>query len=39
MVTGSPQRFTATAELLFGDALPEPTVVPLWDTAVTGVAP
>jgi glutamate racemase len=39
MVTASPQRFTATAELLFGDALPEPTVVPLWDTAVTGVAP
>jgi glutamate racemase len=38
LVTAAPRRFAATAELLFGEALPEPTVVPLWDTAATGAA-
>jgi hypothetical protein len=33
LVTAAPSRFSATAELLFGEALPEPTVVALWDGA------
>jgi glutamate racemase len=40
LVTAAPERFSATAELLFGEALPPPTVVALWDSAaVSGVAP
>ncbi|HEY8755110.1 MAG TPA: glutamate racemase [Candidatus Dormibacteraeota bacterium] len=40
LVTAAPQRFSATAELLFGEALPQPTVVELWDSAaVFGAAP
>jgi glutamate racemase len=40
LVTAAPQRFSETAELLFGEALPPPTVVALWDSvAVSGVAP
>lgn len=39
LVTADPERFTAMAERLFGDALPEPEVLPLWDAdAVLGVA-
>ena len=37
LVTSAPERFTATAALLFGEALPEPTVVDLWDTAAVPV--
>ena len=33
LVTAEPERFAASAELLFGGSLPEPTVVPLWDAA------
>ncbi|MDQ6715328.1 MAG: glutamate racemase [Actinomycetota bacterium] len=33
LVTGAPRRFSDSAELLFGDPLPEPTVVALWDSA------
>jgi glutamate racemase len=33
LVTAAPRRFTDTAELLFGAALPAPTVVALWNTA------
>jgi glutamate racemase len=33
LVTAAPRRFAATAELLFGGALPEPTLLPLWDEA------
>ncbi len=33
LVTAAPRRFSDTAELLFGDPLPEPTVVDLWDSA------
>jgi glutamate racemase len=33
VVTAAPRRFAATAELLFGGALPEPTLLPLWDEA------
>jgi glutamate racemase len=36
LVTAAPQRFSDTAELLFGAALPPPTVVALWDSAVSG---
>ena len=36
LVTAAPQRFSDTAELLFGEALPPPTVVALWDSAVSG---
>ena len=36
LVTAAPRRFTATAELLFGDALPEPTVVSLFEGVVAG---
>jgi glutamate racemase len=40
LVTAAPQRFAATAELLFSGSLPEPTLLPLWDqAAVLGVAP
>jgi glutamate racemase len=40
MVTAAPRRFSDSAELLFGEALPEPTVVALWDSAaVAGAAP
>jgi glutamate racemase len=38
LVTAAPRRFSETAELLFGDHLPEPTVVGLWDAAATGAA-
>jgi glutamate racemase len=39
LVTAAPRRFTDTAELLFGDPLPEPTVIELWDAAtVSGAA-
>jgi glutamate racemase len=39
-VTAAPQRFSDTAALLFGEALPEPTLVSLWDgAAVAGAAP
>jgi glutamate racemase len=39
LVTAAPRRFSDTAELLFGDPLPEPTVVELWESAdVTGAA-
>jgi glutamate racemase len=38
LVTAAPQRFSATAELLFGEALPEPTVVALWDSAAVSGA-
>jgi glutamate racemase len=39
LVTAAPRRFSEAAELLFGDRLPEPTVVTLWDeAAVSGVA-
>lgn len=34
LVTAAPQRFATTAELLFRGALPEPTLLPLWDEAV-----
>ncbi len=34
LVTAAPRRFSDAAELLFGDPLPEPTVVDLWDHAV-----
>jgi glutamate racemase len=34
LVTAAPRRFAMTAELLFGGALPEPTLLPLWDEAV-----
>ncbi len=30
LVTAAPRQFSDTAELLFGDRLPEPTVVDLW---------
>lgn len=30
-VTADPQRFIATAQLLFGEPLPAPDVLPLWD--------
>lgn len=33
-VTAAPRRFAATAELLFRGALPEPTLLPLWDEAI-----
>jgi glutamate racemase len=33
LVTAAPRRFAATAELLFRGALPEPTLLPLWDEA------
>ncbi|MBJ7595432.1 MAG: glutamate racemase [Candidatus Dormibacteraeota bacterium] len=33
LVTAEPRRFSDTAELLFGDALPQPTVVALWASA------
>ncbi|HEY8676699.1 MAG TPA: glutamate racemase [Candidatus Dormibacteraeota bacterium] len=40
LVTAAPRRFSDSAELLFGEALPEPTVVALWDSAaVAGAAP
>ncbi len=40
LVTAEPHRFATTAELLFRGALPEPTLVPLWDEAVLwGAAP
>ena len=35
MVTAQPRRFADMARLLFGEALPEPSVVPLWDSAGT----
>jgi glutamate racemase len=38
LVTAAPQRFSATAELLFGESLPEPTVVALWDSAAVSGA-
>ena len=39
LVTASPERFSATAELLFGSALPRPEVVALWDdVAVAAMA-
>jgi glutamate racemase len=34
-VTAAPDRFSEAAELLFGDRLPAPTVVHLWDEAAT----
>jgi glutamate racemase len=38
LVTAAPRRFAATAELLFGGVLPEPTLLPLWDeAALSGV--
>lgn len=40
LVTAAPRRFSDSAELLFGEALPELTVVALWDSAaVAGAAP
>ncbi len=33
LVTAAPRRFSDAAELLFGDPLPEPTVIDLWDAA------
>jgi glutamate racemase len=39
LVTAAPQRFSDTAELLFGEALPPPTVVALWDSAVSAAVP
>ncbi len=33
LVTAEPRRFSDTAELLFGDPLPQPTVVALWASA------
>jgi glutamate racemase len=40
LVTAQPRRFSDTAALLFGEALPEPTVVALWDSAtVAGATP
>ncbi|MBJ7609606.1 MAG: glutamate racemase [Candidatus Dormibacteraeota bacterium] len=40
LVTAAPQRFAASAELLFGGSLPEPTLVPLWDAAaLSGASP
>ncbi|HEY7928041.1 MAG TPA: glutamate racemase [Candidatus Dormibacteraeota bacterium] len=40
LVTAAPRRFAATAELLFRGALPEPTLLSLWDAvAVSGAAP
>ncbi|MGH7723723.1 MAG: glutamate racemase [Candidatus Dormibacteria bacterium] len=40
LVTAAPRRFSATAELLFGEALPPPAVVALWDgAAFLGAAP
>jgi glutamate racemase len=33
LVTAAPERFSETAELLFGDRLPDPVVVDLWDEA------
>ncbi len=39
LVTAAPSRFSDTAELLFGDSLPTPTVVELWNSAgLSGVA-
>ncbi len=39
LVTGAPRQFSDTAELLFGDPLPQPTVVDLWAGAdVSGAA-
>jgi glutamate racemase len=39
LVTGAPRQFSDTAELLFGDPLPPPTVVELWaDAGVSRVA-
>jgi glutamate racemase len=39
LVTAAPRQFSETAELLFGDRLPEPTVVDLWSGAdVLGAA-
>jgi len=37
-VTADPQRFSATASLLFGEQLADPEVVPLWDEPALGVA-
>jgi glutamate racemase len=40
LVTAEPRRFASTAELLFRGALPEPTLVPLWDEVVlSGATP
>jgi glutamate racemase len=33
LVTADPDRFAASAELLFGGSLPQPRLLPLWDTA------
>jgi glutamate racemase len=39
LVTAAPERFAATAALLFGETLPEPELLPLWDpNPVSGVA-
>jgi len=38
LVTAAPRRFRATAELLFGETLDDPTVIDLWEAAtVSGV--
>jgi glutamate racemase len=40
LVTAEPRRFASVAELLFRGALPEPTLVPLWDEVVlSGATP
>jgi glutamate racemase len=40
LVTAEPRRFASTAELLFRGALPEPTLVPLWDEVIlSGATP
>jgi glutamate racemase len=36
LVTAAPERFAASAELLFGGSLPKPRLLPLWDTALLG---
>ena len=38
LVTAQPRRFSDTAALLFGEALPQPTVVALWDSATVAGA-
>jgi glutamate racemase len=38
LVTAQPRRFSDTAALLFGEALPRPTVVALWDSATVAGA-
>ncbi len=38
LVTAAPRQFRDTAQLLFGDPLPDPTVVELWASAgITGL--